>query len=165
MKLSTILVAAGLVAAVSAAPAAAQACTDCPISGSGPSVTSTITFIPSIAVGAGAASGGTVTVTGPGGAVQVSAAAAQALNTALSGQPLSPEARTALVESFGGSSNAQAGALADALVAFGANPSGQTLGAAIQAYNNAVNSGPATPPAGLVAVRSVLSGTTYRAGL
>lgn len=164
MKLSTLLFSAALVAAVSA-PAAAQSCTDCPITGSGPSVTSTITFIPVVAVGTGAASGGSVTVTGPGGAVQVSATAAAALNTALSGGTLSPEARTALVDSFGGSSNAQAGALADALVAFGASQTGANLGAAIQAYNNAVNAGPATPAAGLVMVRSVLSGTTYRAGL
>jgi len=160
MKLSNTLVAAGLLAAVSAAPTAAQTTTDGPGPGSGPGVTSMIVFVPVVAVG-----GGTVTVNGPGGAVQVSAAAAQALNTALSGGTLSPEARSALVESFGGSSNNQAGALVDALVAFGANPSGQTLAAATQAYNNAVNAGPANVPGGLVMVRGVLSGAAYRAGL
>ncbi|WKW12446.1 hypothetical protein Strain138_001737 [Pseudogemmatithrix spongiicola] len=165
MKLSNTLVAAGLLAAVSAAPTAAQTTTDGPGPGSGPGVTSMIVFVPVVAVGGGTAGGGTVTVNGPGGAVQVSAAAAQALNTALSGGTLSPEARSALVESFGGSSNNQAGALVDALVAFGANPSGQTLAAATQAYNNAVNAGPANVPGGLVMVRGVLSGAAYRAGL
>lgn len=165
MKLSTILVAAGLVAAVSAAPVAAQTTTDGPGPVSGPAVTSTLVFIPAIVAGGGGAAGGTITVMGPGGAVQVSAAAAAALNTALSGQPLSADARTALVDSFGGSSNNQAGALVDALVAFGASQNGPTFAAAMQAYNNAVNAGPANVPGGLVMVRGSLSASAYRAGL
>lgn len=156
MNLKNVVLAAGLVTAVSS-QAVAQGRTDSPNTGSGSALTGTVIFLPPPVFVSPTvfSNGGTVLVQGPNGAVEVSTPIANAILTVIARGSAGGEQGAALVQAFGG--GAQATALVEALARLGSERSGQSLAAAVRAYNAAVNAGPENPPAGLAAVRAFLA--------
>lgn len=155
MNIKTFVLAAGLVTAVSS-QAVAQGRTDSPNTGSGSALTGTVIFLPpTVFTSPVFGGGGTVVVGGPAGTVEVTTPIANAIIEVITRGSAGQDNGAALTQAFGG--GAQATALVQALQRLGTERSGASLAAAIRAYNAAVNAGPDTPPAGLVAVRAYLA--------